>query len=747
MRQTPQTDGALLENAGGPWGFARAPLFVPALAFAAGCYWGSGEAALFWPAAATVALMAALWSRSSRKEAALLSFLGALFFLGVGSASLHKGWTPGDDLRRLPPSRLGADGQWEGTIGSVPLEKERRGTHETIALFVIDRGLFAQHWRPASGRVLLEVSSAPVGGLVLSQRLRVRGALRRPAEPRNPGYPDWQEILAARRIAYRMRTPWHAIQPLDGGNWLGRCIGAARQWASRLLQTGIERDRQAVALLTGMLYGQTGGLAATAEEEFRRAGAYHIFAVSGQNIAAVLAVGLALFEAARISRWRWGWLLLPVVLFYALLSGGSGSVGRAALLACLVLTAWLLRRPLSLLNLWAASLLLLLAPDPLSVRDVSLQLSFGVVLALLLLGSPLSRALAAPFAADPFIPRSLLPRSARLLETCGTGLAYLLGSSFAASLGALPFEILHFHFVSLAGPFANLLVVPLAELIVSIGILSLSLGSLWSFLGVLLNNANWLFAHALLATVSLASHLPGAGIAVGDPSTLLSGASGLRLLFPAVPLGSVCLIRREGKLLLVQPKDDRGSLVTIEPIRRFYGWNWLDAEIRLSGERWLAGRRAAWGTPVPLAPFDSLSPTSTLLLQPLPARMGNFPPRAALLIRGKHLPLLALSLALPTDGEGREEKMDLLVSPEGRPHTSLHLALRTKGAWLEEGGWRKGTGRVQDLGRSALEVVLEPGRIDFRPYRRPPVSYAVGLTSEEDGAASQIPSSPDGTVQ
>lgn len=360
--------------------------------------------------------------------------------------------------------------------------------------------------------------------------------------------------------------------------------------------------------------------------------------------------------------------------------------------------------------------------------------------------------MAAPFAPDPFIPRSLLPATARWLETFGGGFALLLGSSLAASLGALPFEIAHFHFVSLVGPLANLLVVPLAELIVTVGTLSLGFGSLCSFLGALLNNANWLFARALLATVSIASHLPATGIAVGDPGNFLSGSPGLRLLFPAVPPGSACFVRWEGKVFLVQGRAP--NLTRIEPIRRFYGWNWLDATIRRAGESWEIARRTPWGVASALTPFSPFSATKTLRLETISSPLPSREPadvRSALLIEGKRLTPLTLFLASSFSGEILQEKMDLVVDlgsagPSGGKER-LWLSLEPCGSWLQELGPRDRAGRAHRLGKSAVEVVLTPDRIEFRPYRRHPVSFAVGLDQAEEGAASQIPSSPPGSVQ
>ncbi|VVM05438.1 hypothetical protein MAMC_00581 [Methylacidimicrobium cyclopophantes] len=758
-----QPDSALFEPSSRPSASARCPLLAPALVFAAGCALGSGFPHLFLPALATVALMGALWFRSNGPRSALLPFLSAIFFSGAASASFHKGWSTPDHLRHLPKAKFAADCWWGGTIESVPIEKDRPVDRATTAIFAVHRARIAGSCRSVSGRILLDVRSAPPGALVFSQHLWVRGALQRPGKPQNPGDPDWTEIFASRRIAYRLTSTWREIRPLDAGSRLGRQITAARRWASRLLQTGIESDREAVSLLTGMLYGQTGGLPAKVEEDFRLAGAYHIFAVSGQNIAAFLAVGLALLEAGRVSRWRWGWALLPLITFYAFVSGGSASVGRAALLSSLVLAAWFLRRPVRLLNLWGACLLLFLGVEPLAVRDVSLQLSFGVLLALLLLSAPLARWLTTPFLPDPLIPRSLLPPQSRFRERFGKALGFLLGSSVAASLGALPFEIAHFHFVSLVAPLVNLLVVPLADLIVTVGVLSLFLGSLWGLLGILLNNANWLFAHGLLLTVAFASHLPGAGIAVGDPATLLSESRNLRLLFPAIPLGSACIARWKGKQLLIEGGEGTLSLARMEPIRRFYGWNWLAGTFRPEGDQWAVADPSPWGVLKPFAPFERFSRAAPLCVRPASYRLRQRSDSAVappLLFEGPGIPSFALALESSPEEKTAPfpskhlslfvERTKAVSDPtmhRSAPTNQLWLSLAPSGACLRELDPQGRIGKGRSLGRTAVEVVLEANRIEFRPYRRSPVSYTVGFEQESEGAASQTPSSPDDTVQ
>ena len=94
-----------------------------------------------------------------------------------------------------------------------------------------------------------------------------------------------------------------------------------------------------------MLIGYREEIPADIEQDFRVTGTLHVFAISGQNIAEMAVVAIILLQLCGLVRWRWAWLLAPVVLIYCLLAGSPASAVRATVMALAVLAAWRLGRP------------------------------------------------------------------------------------------------------------------------------------------------------------------------------------------------------------------------------------------------------------------------------------------------------------------------------------------------------------------------------------------------------------------
>ena len=126
---------------------------------------------------------------------------------------------------------------------------------------------------------------------------------------------------------------------------------------------------------------------------------------------------------------------------------------RATVMGGLFLAAGLLGRESRVWNSLAAALLALLALDPGSLAEPGLQLSFAATAGLLHLG--------------PWI-------RARLAPWCPGPIASALSVSAGAQLGVTPVMLLHFGQLSPLGVGANLLVVPLAALLTTGGVLTLA---------------------------------------------------------------------------------------------------------------------------------------------------------------------------------------------------------------------------------------------------------------------------------
>ena len=140
-------------------------------------------------------------------------------------------------------------------------------------------------------------------------------------------------------------------------------------------------DEETAGFLTAILTGDRTLLPRQAGNDLSESGVYHITAVSGMHC------GFLAAAVAFLVGWHRRRLLavctIPLLVFYALMTGGSPSVVRACVMLSLLLAAPLFRRendgPTSLLT----ALMLILLHNPFAAASVGLQLSFGAVAGIL----------------------------------------------------------------------------------------------------------------------------------------------------------------------------------------------------------------------------------------------------------------------------------------------------------------------------------------------------------------------------
>jgi len=430
-------------------------------------------------------------------------------------------------------------------------------------------------WRPASGDIRCTLIG-PAKELRCGDRLEFATALMPVPPPLCPGELDGPAFEARQGIYYEATIPtldWRRIETGGGDFWRNLSF-RARDWAYERLQLGLEDDPRMADFLAGMLIGYRQEIPADIEQDFRRTGTMHVFAVSGQNIAEMFVVALILLQLCGLVRWRWAWMIAPLVLLYCLLTGSPASAVRATVMALAILLAWRLGRPLNALGCWSLAFLAMLIWNPFVLLDFGAQLSFGIVLGLILFALPLARLLARPFETDPFLPRDLLTPAQKLEERFWRGTALLLASGIAATIIMEPITAIDFHQITPISILANLIVIPAAGLITIVGTLSVTVSLVSTTLAALLNNANWLFARLLILFVGFLSHKPGAAINVAD----LRALSAPPPSFVVAPLqDSACLlVRAPDQAWLINTGRESPTPSTTWHLLQFYGINRLD---------------------------------------------------------------------------------------------------------------------------------------------------------------------------
>ena len=252
---------------------------------------------------------------------------------------------------------------------------------------------------------------------------------------------DYRDYLARQGVGAVARFPALTLDAEGAGSPLLQRVYALRATLSESLQRSLPEP--ASALARSLLLGQRRGLPDEVRQDFIETGTSHLLAISGLHVAillgAALALGRMLFGGA-----RWALLLALVAVWtYAMVSGMSPSVTRAALMGSVFLLGRALGREGASLPALAAAAAAMTALDPRLLGNVSFQLSFTAVMGLLLLAPPIEARLAriATRVTGAEGPSAALGRAT----------ASAMAAGIAATLGTLPLVALVFERVSYLG--------------------------------------------------------------------------------------------------------------------------------------------------------------------------------------------------------------------------------------------------------------------------------------------------------
>lgn len=282
----------------------------------------------------------------------------------------------------------------------------------------------------------------------------------------------------------------------NGLRWLPARVGRAMTERIQVLFSG-----DAAGFLTAILTGDRGEVSEEAYLALSEAGLNHILAVSGMHCGFLMALAGLLLQSRRLQ----ALLGIPLLAFYAALTGGSPSVLRACIMLSLPLLAILARRendgPTSLLT----ALLLILLANPFAAASVSLQLSFAAMTGILWL--------------TPKLYRGLTGEKKRG-KTWGKVFRFL-AVTFSTSMGAMVFTVplaaYYFGALVLIAPLSSALCLWASTWAFSFGLLSVFVSFFYPPLGALLALPARLAAEYILLAAGLLSKIPYHAVYTANP--------------------------------------------------------------------------------------------------------------------------------------------------------------------------------------------------------------------------------------
>lgn len=292
---------------------------------------------------------------------------------------------------------------------------------------------------------------------------------------------------------------------------------AMRMRLLRRMQNGPMQPRYR-GVAEALTLGWRGDLETTMQAQFRDAGIMHLLCVSGLHVGVLAALvgGLLVWlgneRRGRIVR---GSVQLLVLWGFALLTGLAPATVRAALMFSLLVVSRMMGRRTDSLNILAAAAIAMLTAKPILLFDVGWQLSFSAVAGIL--------------TARPAIAlfRSKLWKAAIV--------------SLAATVATLPITLATFHQIQPYFLIANILIVPLAAVLLFTSLLYMALPcpiTAWP--------PNQLF-RCCDALTSGISHLPHATISGLHPVPWVIALTTLATIFILVTINMTLSRHRDTK--------------------------------------------------------------------------------------------------------------------------------------------------------------------------------------------------------
>lgn len=333
--------------------------------------------------------------------------------------------------------------------------ESRDGTSRTDVRLVQCRAHDASGMAPARGTVRM-YGRGFTPDVVSGDTVRFKGTIRLPRDFRNPGGFRWSRFLLARGIG--------AVGSFAGPEWIMRITEPASGITVRVrerLARAIDAvdDPAAAGIINALVSGDRGDIPERVNRAFRRLGIAHLLAISGLHVGYIaLFVYLAVALVAGGREWLTvrvpvqriaAAATLPVVWCFVSFVGMPVSGVRAAIMISVYLVGVMSGRRQDMVTTLAFAALLIIVIEPLAVLDVSFQLSFVSVLAIIIA-----------------VPRLMQAMRARMGDVRGLGrrLSYravqLIAVTAVATVGAAPLVAYHFKMVTAAGLLANLFAVP-----------------------------------------------------------------------------------------------------------------------------------------------------------------------------------------------------------------------------------------------------------------------------------------------
>ena len=300
--------------------------------------------------------------------------------------------------------------------------------------------------------------------------LQLRGVLN--YLPSKEDHSLFEQYLIGQSISLTLTRAYLTEAP-QKGNLFEQLIGSLRRKAISTLELDMSNYPEALSIYRGMLLGIKGELSSENKEIFLRTGTLHLFAISGLHVGIIAVTVASILLVLRVPRQISVILGLGLLYLYVEITGASPSAVRAFSMTAFFWIGKSLIRQMPPFQALVASAVAVLAVSPTQLFSAGFQLSYTVVSGILLWGMPLYQSFRESWHARILQKQVDLSKGRVFLNKALEILGGTFCISLSATLASAPLSILYFGILAPFAVFLNMVLIPMASLVIIAGLFSL----------------------------------------------------------------------------------------------------------------------------------------------------------------------------------------------------------------------------------------------------------------------------------
>ncbi len=369
----------------------------------------------------------------------------------------HRDLLPVDSIAFLSANAKNQITAVEGIIETDGQYKQGRSIYELRVRHILMQGRQMQ----ATGKLLLNVYGYQEFLLEYGSMVRVQGRIKEIKDSARPKGFSYRRYLHDQGVYAHLTPKPGGIELMAQGQ--GHALLTWIFKLRRLMKNIFMRylNQREAGFVAAIVIGDRGNMPNDLKEIFVNTGTAHILAISGMNMAIIGALFFFILRACFVSRQVHFWGTILFLFAYALLSGWSAPVVRACIMSAVILASFALEHEGEPLNSLGLATVIILLMDPRNLFDAGFQLSFGAVFGILTLFKPCQNIF-------KIFPKFI----------CDS-----VSLSVSAWSGTVIVILYHFHMLTPIAILANIPIVPLADMIMALGLGLAMVGGWCPFLG------------------------------------------------------------------------------------------------------------------------------------------------------------------------------------------------------------------------------------------------------------------------